>query len=174
MFLRVLVTVAIVNAGLVVALLPAFGAMMVVGLAAAAWCFRRRQKSPASTAGDVPLKNPFSLWSAAKFAALFAAVQLLVALAREYVPGAGTYVVAGLAGLTEVDAITLTMAQQSRSGLDAGVAAIAIALAALSNTLVKCVMALAMGSPPLRRAVGIGTAAIVAAGGLMALLVRPA
>jgi uncharacterized membrane protein (DUF4010 family) len=173
MFLRVLVTVTIVNAALVPALLPSFGAMMAVSLATAAWCFRRRRDGSAPS-DNVPLKNPFSLWSAAKFAALFAAVQLVVALARQYLPGTATYLVAGLAGLTEVDAITLTMAQQSRGGLDAGVAAIAIALASLSNTMVKCGMALAMGSPPLRRAVGIGTAAIVAAGGLMALLVRPA
>jgi uncharacterized membrane protein (DUF4010 family) len=180
MFLRVLITVTIVNAALVVHLLPAFAAMTAVSLLLGALYFRRREGEPMAAAGDVPLKNPFSLWSAAKFAGLFALVQLVVAFTQKHFPGEGTYMVAGLAGLTEVDAITLTMAQQARAGVEGqqalapAVAAIAIALAALSNTLVKCGMALVMGAPPLRRAIGIGTALIVVAGGVVAWLVRPA
>lgn len=165
MFVRVVVTVAIVNATLVMSLLPAFGAMLVVTLLAAGWCMRRRPGAERGSRGEVPLKNPFSLWWAAKFAALFAAVQLLAAIAQKYFPDAGTYVVAVLAGTTDVDAITLTMARQ---GVDPELAANAIAIAALSNTLVKC--GVAMGSKPLRLYVGAGTAAIVLAGVLVTLL----
>ena len=44
--------------------------------AAAAWWLRRRHL-PAAQAQDVPLRNPFSLTAAIRFAMLFAAVLLL-------------------------------------------------------------------------------------------------
>ena len=170
MFVRVIVAVAIVNAALLTALLPAFLAMLAASLAAAVWCFRRRGVGKTGSVEEVPLQNPFSLWSAIKFAALFALVQLVLAVVQQHFPGNGSYVVAALAGLTDVDAVTLTMAQQSRSGFDAGLATHAIAIAALTNTLAKCGLAVATGVPGLRAAVGIGTVAVVAAGALASLL----
>jgi uncharacterized membrane protein (DUF4010 family) len=53
-----------------------------------------------------------------------------------------------LAGLTDVDAITLSMSEFAQSG-EAQVAVIAIVIAALSNTLVKCGMAFALAGPAL-------------------------
>jgi len=51
--------------------------------------------------------------------------------------GNAVYMVAALAGLTDVDAITLSMAEYARSG-DSHVATSAIVLATLSNTAVTC------------------------------------
>jgi len=51
--------------------------------------------------------------------------------------GNAVYMVAALAGLTDVDAITLSMAEYARSG-DPHVATSAIVLATLSNTAVTC------------------------------------
>ena len=45
--------------------------------------------------------------SAIQFALLFAVVLVIVKLTREYAPPGGLYVVATIAGLTDVDAITL-------------------------------------------------------------------
>ena len=119
----------------------------------------------------MPVKNPFSLVSAGKFALLFGVVQLLVAFAQKYLPGTGTYVVAAIAGLTDVDAITLTMAGDARGdGGSIEVAVIAIVVAAISNTLVKAGMAILTGRG-LARIVGIGAAAIIAAGIAALLLV---
>jgi uncharacterized membrane protein (DUF4010 family) len=64
--------------------------------------------------GGVPLSNPFSLTSAAKFAALFALYSLLVAIVQQHFPPEGVYVVAALAGTTDVDAITLSMSEYAR------------------------------------------------------------
>ena len=80
--------------------------------------------------------------------------------------------VAGLAGLTDVDAITLSMASLARDGgTDAVTAAGAMVVAALANTLVKCGIILALASSRLRLWVLSVTAAIVATG-LLALLVH--
>jgi uncharacterized membrane protein (DUF4010 family) len=111
----------------------------------------------------VALRNPFSLTAAAKFAAFFAVVLLVVKFVQMYAPGRGLYMVAALAGLTDVDAITLSMAEYAKTG-DSQVAVDAIVIAALTNTLVKCGMAASLGGPALRRPILIATAAMVAAG----------
>ena len=85
----------------------------------------------------MPLTNPFSLISAIKFALFFAGVLLVVEAARQMLPGQGMYLVAGLAGLTDVDAITLSMASMARQSVQETTAASAILLAVAVNTIVK-------------------------------------
>jgi uncharacterized membrane protein (DUF4010 family) len=80
-----------------------------------------------------------------------------------YFPGRGLYMVAALAGLTDVDAITLSMAEYARGG-DTRVAVNSIVIAALTNTLVKCGMAAWLGGAALRRPILIATGAMIAAG----------
>jgi uncharacterized membrane protein (DUF4010 family) len=161
MFVRVIVEVLVVNRSLLPGLALPFGAMAVV-TAAAAWWLRRRTTLE-TRAEDVPLRNPFSLTSAIKFAALFALVLLVVKLVQTYAPGRGLYFVAALAGTTDVDAITLSMAQYGRTD-NAAIATRAITIAALSNTLVKSAMVASLGSPALRRPMMLATAAVIAAG----------
>jgi uncharacterized membrane protein (DUF4010 family) len=167
MFGRVLVEVLVVNPQLLTTLLAPVTAM---GLIAAGmgglylWRGLREQaREAASGAAEVPLTNPFSLTSAAKVAAFFALVTLVVKIVQAEFPGGGVYIVAALAGLTDVDAITLSMADFAKNG-DAAVAVNAIVIAALANTLVKCGMVLILAGPPLRRPVVLATAAILVAG----------
>ncbi len=134
-----------------------------------AWLMYRRAAAHGQS-GNVPLSNPFSLTSAAKFAALFALVLLLVAIVQQHFPPEGVYVVAALAGTTDVDAITLSMADLARRG-EVDVAVRSIVIAALTNTVVKALMASTLGAPGLRRPVLIAAAGIVLAG-LAALLIR--
>ncbi len=172
MFGRVLVTAALVCAPLAVTMAVPFVAMTLVAGGAGAWYLRRGSSLPVDPGTPaVPLRNPFSLLAAGKFALLFAAVQLLLKLGQTYLPGQGTYVIAALAGLTDVDAITLSMAE--RANLvpdDRMVAAIAIVCASASNTLVKAGMVLGMGHRSLRRPILVATVAILAVG-VVALLV---
>lgn len=171
MFARVLVEVLVVNRDLVGRVAVPFSAMGLAALAAAAYFFwqgaRDRRVAPQAAPG-VPLTNPFSLTSAAKFAAFFALVLLVVKLAQGRLPGAGVYVVAALAGLTDVDAITLSMAQYARTG-SPEVAVTAIVVAALSNTLTKCVLVAVLGGASLRKPVLVATGAVIAAGAVALL-----
>ena len=172
MFLRVVVEVAVVNAALLPRLIEPLAAMAAVAAVAGAFYLRRgaTKSSRAVRESEVPLTNPFSLTSAAKFAAFFAAVLLLVALVKRTMPGQGMYVVAGLAGLTDVDAITLSMAGFARTGGDPTVAVNAITIGALTNTVVKGVMVATLGTAALRRRIGLATAAVLTAGLLVLLL----
>jgi len=59
------------------------------GLAAiaAAVAYRRAGTRAERASSEVPLRNPFSLAAAIRFALLFAAVLLVVKLAETYAPG---------------------------------------------------------------------------------------
>jgi uncharacterized membrane protein (DUF4010 family) len=169
MFIRVIVEVLIVNRELLPLLAVPFGAMAAVA-GAAAWYLGHGSRLGAR-AETVPLRNPFSLTAAAKFAAFFALVLLVVELAQAYAPGRGLYFVAALAGTTDVDAITLSMAQYARSG-DPQLAVRAITIAALSNTVVKAGVVMALGGRALRRPVLLSALAIVATGAVAMLLLQ--
>lgn len=171
MFARVGVAVALVHRPLLAQLAGPLGAMGGAGLAAALVAYTRaRRAAAAGRAPEVNLRNPFRLTASIRFALFFAATLLVVELVRRSLPEGGLYAVAALAGLTDVDAITLSMAELARSGDPAGVAAGAITVAALTNTLVKCGLVAALGSARLRRVVLWATAAILVAGALALIL----
>lgn len=164
MFVRVVIEVAVVHAPLVPSLIVPFGAMAAVTVAFAGYHYWRSLSGSATQdAPEVKLKNPFSLSSAIKFALFFGAVLLIVSLVQHYLPGRGLYAVAALAGLTDVDAITLSMAGLARDGGDPKVALASIVIAALTNTAVKCGLVVALGAPQLRRRIVVAAVAIVAA-----------
>jgi uncharacterized membrane protein (DUF4010 family) len=160
-FVRVLIAVLVVNRALLPSLLPSILAMSVACALCAGWHLRRAGRDVPAQA--VPLRNPFSLRSAMKFTALFAAVLLAVAIVRAHAPDTGLYYVAVLAGMTDVDAITLSLAQYAHTG-STTLAAQAITLAVLSNTVVKTAMVVVLGSPALRRSILAASAGILAAG----------
>jgi len=162
MFVRVIVEVLVVNRALLGAVLVPFAAMAATATAAAVY-LRHRAGAGDHTVG-VPLRNPFSLRAAAKFAAFFALVLLVVKIVQTYAPGRGVYFVAALAGTTDVDAITLSMAQYARSG-SAQVAVEAITVAALTNTVIKTAMVGILGDVRLRRPMLAAAALVLAAGG---------
>jgi uncharacterized membrane protein (DUF4010 family) len=173
MFARVITEVLVVNRALITSVLTPFGAMEVVA-GVFAWLYLRRnataQSDAASVGHKVGVKNPFSLTAAAKFAAFFAAVLLMVKVVQQNLPAESMYVVAALAGLTDVDAIALSMAESAKTS-DASLAVNAIIVAALTNTLVKCGMVMTLGAPALKAPVVVATAAILAAGvGVIVLL----
>jgi uncharacterized membrane protein (DUF4010 family) len=171
MFARVVVEVLVVNTALLGRVLVPFLAMGTAA-AALAWLFYRGSGGEDGAAvGEavVPLRNPFSLTSAIQFAAFFAVVLLLVKLVQLHLPGQGVYLVAALAGLTDVDAITLSMAEYARAN-DPGTAVTAIVLAALTNTLVKCAMVAGLSGPALRWRVLAATAVVLAAGAAALML----
>ncbi|HVN42499.1 MAG TPA: MgtC/SapB family protein [Steroidobacteraceae bacterium] len=168
MFVRVLFMVLVVNRTLLGPLLPPFAAMAAAS-ALLGWYFHSRATENPSPEG-VPLENPFSLTAAAKFAVFFALVLLVVQFAKVYSSDAGLYAVSALAGTTDVDAITLSMAQFARTA-DPGVAVRAITIATLVNTAVKTGMAVTLGSPELRRSMLLAAPIIVGAGALVLVLV---
>jgi uncharacterized membrane protein (DUF4010 family) len=123
---------------------------------------------PRGSAGQpVAHGNPSELKTALLFAALFAAVLLTTAAARQYLGGHSLYAIAALAGLTDVDAITLTTTQMVHGGeIAAGQGWRVILTASLSNFLFKGVMVVLLADRKLvgRVAVIFGLALAAGAG----------
>jgi uncharacterized membrane protein (DUF4010 family) len=131
-----------------------------LGVMAIYWRHRQSQNDTRGTGGGsaaIAVSTPFSLTQAAKFALLYAVILLLVKMAGELEREEGLYLVAAAAGLTDIDAITLTMSQYAHSG-STQVATVAIIIATLANTAVKAGMAATIGSAGYRRPVLAATA----------------
>jgi uncharacterized membrane protein (DUF4010 family) len=134
---------------------PGLLVMAVPGLGYAAWALLVRPAS-AETVKPPAISNPLGLGTAIKFAVIYAVVTLLVRAVGETELSRGLLAVGFVSGLTDVDAITLTTADGVRNAtLTAALAGQVIIVAAVANTLMKGGMAVAFGSPQLRRLVGM-------------------
>jgi uncharacterized membrane protein (DUF4010 family) len=170
MFLRVVAEVAALNAALLRMLWLPMAASAAVGLAYGVYlCFSQRTDEE----GGVDFSNPFELGPAVKFGLLYAVILLVSKAAQIYLGDTGVYLSSIVAGLTDVDAITLSMAELggAAGGVDLHVAARAIVLAAMSNTFVKSGIVLASGSASLRRVSLPGFVLMLVAGVSVAFLV---
>jgi uncharacterized membrane protein (DUF4010 family) len=168
MFLRVVVMVGMVNRSLAGGLALPLGLMALAGLLVSLvlWRRTRSQEKGIVSAGA----NPFELGEAVKFGLLFGIVTILAKAAEAYLGATGLYLAGALAGLTDVDAISLSMANLATTNSEVlKVAGRAIVIAVVSNTLVKTGMALFTGAPALRRTIIFATLLILiaAAAGIM-------
>jgi uncharacterized membrane protein (DUF4010 family) len=170
MFIRILIEVVVVNIKLLPSLVvPMITMAVLAGVCAFLYYRGSSEKSGKQETQNVPLKNPFSLISALKFAILFGIVLLVVKYVQQNFPSQGFYVVAALAGLTDVDAITLSMADYAKNGGDAKTAVTSITIAAVANTLVKCGFVFFFGQGKIRTLIGIATAVILIGGAVTVL-----
>jgi uncharacterized membrane protein (DUF4010 family) len=171
MFVRVYVIVAVVNPGLRGEVLYPMGFAATGGVAAclALWLRSGRAKPGAQ---EIAFSNPFDLTSALEFALLFAIILLFSKAATTYLGTAGTYGAGVVAGSTDVDAITLSMAKLAVDGgaLSHRIAATTIFLGTASNTLVKGAMAWVAGGWGFGRRVLAAQLAVLAAGTVGAAL----
>jgi uncharacterized membrane protein (DUF4010 family) len=167
-FLRVLAIVAVASPVLAGHLAGPLVAMACAGLLASAVMYRQGQAASAAT--PVPFRNPVSLSSAFEFALLFSVVLLASKAASVYLGTAGVYAAAVLAGTTDMDAIALSLAGLVPAPVAVPVAATAVVLAGGTNTLVKGIMAVALGGWAMGRHVvlpfglilGVGAASLLA------------
>ena len=116
-------------------------------------------------------KNPAQFGMAVGVAAVFVIILFGVALTRDLIGDQAIYGVATLSGLTDVDALTLSVAQHFSEGqLPADTSWRAIFLATLSNLAFKTGAAAVLGSPALRSwMLACGTSAVVIGLALLAL-----
>jgi uncharacterized membrane protein (DUF4010 family) len=143
-YARLLVEIAAVAPRSFAALAPPLAIMLGLSalLAVGAWLVSRGRKAEPLTPG-----NPAEMKSALAFGVLYALVLLAVAFARDRFGTAGLYVVAGVSGLTDMDAITLSTARLVDSGkVAAGDGWRAILLASFSNLLFKAGIVAALGT----------------------------
>jgi uncharacterized membrane protein (DUF4010 family) len=169
MFFRIVVLVAFVDRALAAEIALGMCVLGAPGLALCALLWRRRGRGErASVAAG---ENPFELGEAIRFGLLFGVVTFVAKAAQIYLGDTGLYLAGAIAGLTDVDAIALSMADLAHGDPSATAAAArTVVIAAIANTLVKGGIAGFLGAPALRRIMLPALAAILGAGALGALL----
>ncbi len=132
------------------------------------WVGRRQTSEPVQT---LNVANPLGLATAIKFGLLYALVNFLVKAATHFHLATGLIAISAVAGLTDVDAITISTSEAVRdTGLPLGRAAVAVVTACISNTIVKAAMSAWLGAPELRRLTLSVLGATTAAGAVALLL----
>jgi uncharacterized membrane protein (DUF4010 family) len=106
------------------------------------------------------LKSPFDLGMVVKFALLLGIVMAVARLASAALGSESLLMVAGVAGLVDVDAITLTVSQMARHmRVELGLGAAAVLLAVLVDSLSKAAIAAVVGGRRFSLWFGAGTLA---------------
>jgi uncharacterized membrane protein (DUF4010 family) len=160
---RVLVASTLLAPSLARALWPLFVAPFLVAVVLAL----RGLHHTTTTEGTKLPKNPLQVLAALEMAAMFQVVLFGVAFASSWFGEAGLYGSAAVLGLADMDALTVSMSDRVSKGTAADVAATAVAIGVVSNTLVKMTIAIVVGRGRFRLLAGAGLAAIALALGAM-------
>ena len=111
------------------------------------------------------LKNPLSLKLAIKFALLYGVIAFLIKWVSEKGSDAGFYPVAFLSGLTDMDAIALSLTNAEKSGnVTLQMATGGVIIGALANTFFKTALGVWLGDKRLRGPLLYGMLTMMCAG----------
>ena len=163
---RVLIMSAALNAAVALALIPLLLPVLVAGVALAAvgW----RSTPSASTGHNSDDANPLRLGAAIRMALLFQVAIVVIRIVGTRWGSQGVFTTAAMLGFTDVDALVVSISRES--GLSPDVAARAIAIGILANTVLKAIIALTLGRHAFRRRAAASLATMAAASALGLLL----
>ncbi len=164
MFARVIIEVTVVNPSLFALLWQPVAAAMGAGLLYVLYLYYSQKAHTEKE--SIEFSNPFELGPAIKFGLIFTLVLVISKAAQIYMGESGIYLSSFLAGLADVDAIALSMAQLDlkSAGISDTLAAQAIVLAAVANTFAKGAIVLLTGSRTLRMTILPGYILMMAVG----------
>lgn len=166
MLLRVTVACAVLNPTLAVALIPYVVAAFLVGLLALLALWRRHASATATSATD---DSPLQLRTALQMTGLFQLVLFVVLAVRSRWGSDALVATSAFIGLTDLDALTLSLARSTvmPSGIPA--ATVALVVGVVSNTVLKLVVSLVVGRGRFRvvTAMVLGLMALAMVAGLL-------
>lgn len=169
MFPRLLIVLSVINPQLVKLLWPIVMVMMVALYIPAWWIWRRSEVEQIEQSNKQT--NPLALQSALFFGLVLALIMLLAHALSDWFGNAGVLILSALSGITDVDAISLTLGRQSTQTLSVTTAALGILIAASVNTIVKMGMVIAIGDKKLwRRIAPVMTGCVVVGAGVFMAL----
>lgn len=162
MFPRLLLITTLLNPALFPVALPvtAIMAFIVYAWALALW----RSLKTRALQIEAPLKNPLELRVAISFGLLLAVIMLLGAALQDWFGDTGLLALALASGITDVDAIAVSLSRMSVEQLSTSMAIKAIIFAAAVNSVTKAGMATVIGGRSMGLRVGIPLALAALAG----------
>jgi len=170
MWPRIFLIVGAVDPTLAQRLIIPLAASTTVAVGGAVWLAHRgrdEEKALAAGGAKMPATNPLDLATAIRFGLILTAIMVAARAASAWAGASGLLLVAGISGLVDVDAISLSVATMSTHQMVAPALAIgAILLAAAVNTVLKPAMALALGGAPMGLRFLAASLAMIAACGV--------
>lgn len=173
MFFRVLLEVLVVapsQTELLMLLIPALASMGALLLFVSAILVvkilkKTGNENPNAVRAGMEIRQPLQMRSALSFGVFFLLVLLFADKIAEFFPDSGLFFAAAIAGLTDVDAITLAVANLAQTGqVNPEMASQVILLAVAVNTLVKAGLVFIFGSRKLFRFVFYSVGGVLCVG----------
>ncbi len=168
MLVRVAVACAVLNLALALMMPRYLGPALAVGVGMIILIGRMDSSAPES---DVRSDSPLQLKAALQMTALFQLVLFIILAVQSRWSADALMATSVLVGLTDVDALTLSLARSAAPSNALAAVAPALAAGVLSNTLLKLAVALVVGRGAFRGVIG-ATLGVMAAAMLAALLLR--
>jgi uncharacterized membrane protein (DUF4010 family) len=163
---RVLAAVCVLNLPLA---FPVFRYLLAPALIASAVTIAAFRKPDTKSVRVEIVDNPLQLRSALQMALLFQVVLMLVYVVRRVWGEAGVLTSAAVLGLTDVDALTLSVSRDAARSVSLQTAAAAIAIGVTANTVLKLGVAMFLGSRGFRKIAG-GTLFVMTIAAVASLL----
>lgn len=165
MYIRIVIVSAFIDTDIAVKILPAYLLATLSGYLYVYHLYQHSHKSPIDV--DFMYQNPLELKEALKFGLLFGIVFGATALMKGWIGDVGVYLTSLLSGLSDVDAITLSLSTlYADKKLILQTALVGIIIATFSNSMTKLIIAYTVGSKKLGNylsaAYGIPLAVIIA------------
>lgn len=111
-------------------------------------------------------QNPLALAASLQMAVAFQVVLFAIAWVQQAVGSTGVLLSASLLGLTDVDALAVSMTRYGADPANVRVAAAAIGIGVLSNTMLKLALVVSIGAARFRTRAAMGLLALAAATGV--------
>jgi uncharacterized membrane protein (DUF4010 family) len=169
LFPRVLVAAVVLNPDVAGTLTLLTAPAFVVGAVLFVWYLRHSRSEAANVKGP---RNPLQLGPALQMAVTFQIVLFAVQFVRRWFGDAGLVISGAVLGLTDVDALTLSMARGAGTGIDPGVAARAITVGVMSNCVMKAILSITLGTRAYGRLTTATLAVMVVAMGVALVIVQ--
>lgn len=155
MIIRVLIWAFIFNNQLFNRLVFPIAFVFIVALGVAvAFYYKQRQSESIET--DMGKSKPLDLQGALFFGLVYTVILLVVSYANEYLGEKGMLLSSAIAGLSDIDAITISVSKIAGESLSLSIASNAVLIATVSNTIVKLGIGMSAGSLELRKHLFIG------------------
>jgi uncharacterized membrane protein (DUF4010 family) len=138
--------------------------LMILASLVPAWrTMRAQQKS--EEAPPITPGNPLDIKNAVLFVLLYIGITLVMYASRHWLNPTMIYLTGALAGIADIDAITISTTRWSAAnGGNANTAAVVVLLAVMSNSIFKWLISVTNGPADLRKPVGIGFGSVLLVG----------
>ncbi|EAR62154.1 MgtC/SapB family protein [Neptuniibacter caesariensis] len=143
MFPRILMVLLVINAPLTYQLWPSMLAMMAGFYLPGLWIWLKH--SDGETKQVETKRNPLALSSAVMFGFILMLIMVLSKALTEWFGDTGTLLLSAIAGLTDVDPITLALGRQAPESIEMAIALAGIFITATVNSLVKMMIVIMAG-----------------------------